>query len=69
MSIKKIIKNIKHLPMPIPSKDKGIIRELKKIFEHNKRTFVFNRFKYFLNIKKNLFFLIDKIFITYPEYF
>ena len=35
--------------MPIPSKDKGIIRELKKIFEHNKRTFVFNRFKYYVD--------------------
>jgi len=49
MNIKTIIKHLKHLPIPISPKDKGVIKELKDKFEHNKRTFIFNRFKYYVD--------------------
>ena len=49
MGINKIIKLLKHPPIPIPSSDHEIIKDLKNKFEHSKRSFVFNRIKYYVD--------------------
>ncbi|MBT5399272.1 class I SAM-dependent methyltransferase [bacterium] len=48
-NFKKVLNHLKHPPIPISPKDKGIIKKLKEEFEHNKRTFIFNRFKYYVD--------------------
>jgi len=49
MQVKKLLKHLKHPPIPIPARDDDIIMALKSEFEHNKRTFVFNKFKFYVD--------------------
>lgn len=49
MNINNFLKHLKQPPIPISPKDDFLIKELKEKFEHNKRSFIFNRFKYYVD--------------------
>lgn len=47
--IEQIIKFLKQPVIPISANDSSLIKQLKTEFEHNKRSFMFNKFKYYVD--------------------
>ncbi len=49
MKVKDIIRHLKHPPIPLKVKDIDFIKELKTKFTHNKRSFIHNKLKFYVD--------------------